>query len=98
MSVDMFKMFIAEEYEHEDHVREQIFKQWTMFSSFIEHGTIRVEGSLSDECVSLIFPDTIRNGGNPLYGVDIDKDIVDPANWSKVAEATKKQRSYTKQR
>lgn len=92
MSTDMFKMFIAEEYEHEDHLREQIFKQWTMFSSFIEHGTIRAEGNLSDECICLIFPDTVNVGGNPLYGIDIDKDVIDPAHWPKVVESVKKAR------
>tara|TARA_B100000929_G_C15467083_1_gene406551 strand:- start:589 stop:876 length:288 start_codon:yes stop_codon:yes gene_type:complete len=84
MSVEMFKLFIAEDYEEEEHVLEQIFEQWTMFSSLIEHGTIEVQGNLSDECVTLVFPDTISVNGHPLYGIDVDKDIIEPGQWSKM--------------
>lgn len=90
MSVEMFKLFIAEDYEEEEHVRDQIFEQWTMFSSLIEHGTIEVQGSLKDECISLVFPDTIKVGGNPLYGIDIDKDIIDPTLWGQVERLVRK--------
>jgi hypothetical protein len=92
MSVEMFKLFIAEDYEEEDHVRDQIFEQWTMFSSLIEHGTIEVQGNLKDECISLVFPDTITVGGNPLYGIDIDKDIIDPTLWGQVERLVRKVR------
>jgi hypothetical protein len=92
MSVEMFKLFIAEDYEEEDHVRDQIFEQWTMFSSLIEHGTIEVQGNLKDECISLVFPDTINVGGNPLYGIDIDKDIIDPTLWGQVERLVRKVR------
>lgn len=92
MSVEMFKLFIAEDYEEEDHVRDQIFEQWTMFSTLIEHGTIEVHGNLSDECVSLVFPDTITVNGNPLYGIDIDKDTIDPTLWGQVERLVRKVR------
>lgn len=92
MSVEMFKLFIAEDYEEEDHVRDQIFEQWTMFSTLIEHGTIEVQGNLKDECISLIFPDTIKVNGHPLYGIDIDKDTIDPTLWGKVAALVRKVR------
>jgi hypothetical protein len=90
MSLAMFKLFIAEDYEEQDHVLDQIFEQWIMFSTLIEHGTIEVQGNLKDECISLIFPDTIKVNGHPLYGIDIDKDIIDPTLWGKVEALVRK--------
>lgn len=92
MSLDMFKMFVAEDYESDDDIRDQIFEQWTMFSTLIEHGTIKVEGNLADECIALEFPDTVTVNGHPLYGIDIDKDTIDPTLWGKVEALVRKVR------